>query len=252
MRVVSLVPSLTETLLVAGVEVVGRTRYCVHPGPLAKEIPIVGGTKDLSWDKLVALGADLLVLDQEENLPWMLEQSPIPVHVFHATEIAVMPGELRRLSNDFAGPSREALNRMADRWEKVVAAPVKAWDWTHLPGELKREGLARPWDQVLYLIWKKPWMSVAKDTFIASVFEKLGAGSYWPPFAQKYPEVDLADFSPDKTLLLLSSEPYPFGNKWEAEKELPFTKVLVDGESFSWFGLRTLQFLEVELGLGPP
>ena len=67
MRVVSLVPSLTETLLECGVEVVGRTRFCIHPADKVADIPAVGGTKEVNWQRCLALEPDLVVMDKEEN-----------------------------------------------------------------------------------------------------------------------------------------------------------------------------------------
>ncbi len=250
MRVVSLVPSLTETLLEAGAEVVGRTRYCVEPQQLVKHIAIVGGTKDLDWKKIIALKADLLVVDREENLPWMKEKSPIPVHVFHATSVKSLAGEFHKLAKVFVGTSAESsLEEESRRWQAVSEAKNRDWDWHQIPSEIKREGPDRKWEKVLYLIWKKPWMSVSKETFICSVFEKLGAQNYWPNFEDKYPKIDLADFSSETTLLLLSSEPYPFDQKWLEFSDLPHTRVLVNGAELSWFGTRTLRFLEACLGL---
>jgi hypothetical protein len=244
MRVVSLVPSLTETLIEAGVSVVGRTRYCVHPDAGVRTVPVVGGTKDLNWEKLRALQADLLLLDREENLPWMQEQSPIPVHVFHAESVAGMSAEMKALAALFKGRPQEMFLEQAARWEKIARAPARSWDWHRIPGERKRQGPERAWTQLLYLIWRDPWMSVSRQTFIASVFERWGATPYWPEFQEKYPKLDLQKFDPEKTLLLMSSEPYPFEKKWSDFEHLPHSRVLVDGEIFSWFGIRSLRALE--------
>lgn len=246
MRVVSLVPSLTETLIEAGAEVVGRTRYCVHPEG-ARGLPVVGGTKDLDFDKLAALQPDLLVLDREENLPWMQERAPCKVHVFHATSVDGMAEETRKLANRFAGGARSNLLAMGERWRRVSSAPPATWNWDRVPAELRRSGPKRDWENGLYLIWKNPWMSVSRETFIGSVLAKLGAPDL--RFEKPYPEIAWADFNPEKTLLLFSSEPFPFGKKWEALDELPYSRVLVDGESYSWFGIRTLRFLEERLGI---
>ncbi|MFN7728480.1 MAG: helical backbone metal receptor [Bdellovibrio sp.] len=247
MRVVSLVPSLTETLIVAGAEIVGRTRYCVHPKRQIELVPVVGGTKDLSLEKLRKMGPDLLVLDQEENLPWMKADSPCPVHVFHAESVVGMSAQLQALALRFEpGPVREQLGHQAQAWQKAAGHPNLEWNWLRVPGTVKsKRGEAKPpYDKVLYLIWRNPWMSVSSHTFIGSVFEKLGAAPHWPAFSEKYPKLRLEDFDPTSTLLLLSSEPFPFGAKWGQLPELaPYDQVLVDGESFSWFGIRSLRFL---------
>ncbi|MCA0346688.1 MAG: helical backbone metal receptor [Actinobacteria bacterium] len=245
MRVVSLVPSLTETLIEAGANVVGRTRFCVHPEDKIALIPAVGGTKDLSWEKLKPLHPDLLILDQEENLPWMKAEAPCAVHVFHATSVADMPRQMQTLAGLFEAPVQLRLLEQARLWTQASVAPDLEWRFDDIPAELRREvRSARRFEHVLYLIWKNPWMGVSQDTFIGSMFAKLGATALWPEFSEKYPKLDLAAHPPETTLLLLSSEPFPFGEKWDQLPELaPYARVLVDGESFSWFGVRSLRFL---------
>lgn len=245
MRVVSLVPSLTETLIEAGANVVGRTRFCLHPEDQTRLIPAVGGTKDLSWEKLKPLNPDLLILDQEENLPWMKAEAPCAVHVFHATSVANLPEQMQALAALFAEPVQGRLLAQAQLWAEAAAAPDLEWRFDDIPAELRREvRSARRFERVLYLIWKNPWMGVSRETFIGSMFAKLGASSLWPEFNEKYPRLELSSHPPETTLLLLSSEPYPFGEKWDQLPELaPYARVLVDGESFSWFGVRSLRFL---------
>lgn len=236
MRVVSLVPSWTETLLEAGVEVVGRTRFCIHPGDKVSPIPRVGGTKDWQWPRILSLKPDLLLLDREENPKFMVGQSEIPVHATHIQSLHDMPASLRAMSAVMNAP---ALSEIAARWEHVIQNQVrKSWDqlvdWGARPvGEV---------DTVLYMIWRDPWMAVSRSTFIGSVLSKTGLTI--PEFPQKYPQIDLAQFDPARTLLLFSSEPYPFLRKREEVVRLGFPHAFIDGESFSWFGVRTLRFLE--------
>src|SRR5437868_6660844 len=97
MRVVSFVPSWTETLLSSGVEVVGRTRFCIHPHEKVAAIPVVGGTKDWNLEKLRALKPDLLLLDQEENPKFMAEQSEFPFHATHIESVQSVAGALRAM-----------------------------------------------------------------------------------------------------------------------------------------------------------
>ncbi len=127
MRVISLVPSWTETLIECGVNVVGRTRFCIHPKNRSKEISVVGGTKDIDWGKVLALKADLLLLDQEENLLWMKEQSPIPVHVSHVQGVESMNLEMVRLGELFPEQRTEFL-AVKERWDKVAQkSPLVSW-----------------------------------------------------------------------------------------------------------------------------
>lgn len=235
MRVVSLVPSWTETLLTAGINVVGRTRYCVHPAEAVTQIPIVGGTKNWDWDKVIALKPDLLVLDQEENPRFMAEQTEIPFVATHVTSIADMPGELALLNQHFHSST---LGEIATQWANVVPCQGE------IPGII-RWG-SRPTeaiDRVLYVIWKNPWMVVSQDTFIGNMLQHCGVQV--DPFSEKYPKVELEKFSnKPSTLLLFSSEPYPFLQHEEELNALGFPFAFVDGEKFSWFGIRSLRFLQ--------
>jgi iron complex transport system substrate-binding protein len=240
-RVVSLVPSWTETLLFAGVDVVGRTRFCIHPEDLVKKIPIVGGTKNWTWEKIVEINPDLVLLDKEENPKFMSEQDTFKWHASHVQNISDMPDQIDQLSNLLSNPQ---LSELSQRWKTVLSAPKKTiQDFTQLPGILEW-GIkpTQPIKQVLYLIWKDPWMAVSCDTFIGSVLDLFGLEL--PQFADKYPKINLDDFNPKETLILFSSEPYPFLKKKDEMGYLTFPYAFVDGESFSWFGLRALEFIE--------
>lgn len=242
MRVVSLVPSWTETLVECGVEVVGRTRYCVHPAAV-KGIPVVGGTKDLSLSAVEALKPDLLLVDKEENLPWMAEGRGWKTHVTHVGTASDLRGELNRLGSLLGN---EKLIALAEEWEQELARPyADGRRVSQMPGVLEwiREPTSEP-AQLLYLIWREPWMVVDRATFAGSLLTHLGYGSLLPGFPVRYPKLDLSTFDPDRTLLLFSSEPYPFGRKRAEIRELGFPAALVDGEAYSWFGIRSLRFLQ--------
>jgi ABC-type Fe3+-hydroxamate transport system substrate-binding protein len=248
-----MVPSWTETLIECGVDVVGRTRFCVHPKGRVGRVHIVGGTKDIDWDKVKSLNADLMILDQEENPKFMADECPIPYCATHVRSVNDVARDLRRIS---AAAKSDAVADIAKMWEALpTAAAVKIFRAEKFPGVL--EWVRKPDDRIdaagtsiekfVYLIWNKPWMAVSKKTFIGSVFERLGYGEMMIDFEKPYPEVDLSKFDPRTTLLLFSSEPYPFGKKKNLIEPLPFASALVDGESFSWFGLRSLRFLEDRL-----
>lgn len=244
MKVVSLVPSWTELLIECGVNVVGRTRFCIHPRERVRSIPAVGGTKDLHLEKLKALNADLLVLDQEENLPWMKEQSPLSTVVTHVTSVDSVALEIRRLAEHLP-QNQEKLSLMAERWGDVARKKTIPWNWQKIPGEIEvLKRTQKSYDQLVYVIWKDPWMAVSKDTFIGSTLCHLGAAPYFPDFQKKYPEFQISDFDLKKTYFLFSSEPFPFHKKKKELEALGLEASLVDGESFSWFGLRSLLFLE--------
>lgn len=242
MRVVSLVPSWTETLLECGVNVVGRTRFCVHPSPGVRAIPAVGGTKDLDADSLAALKPDLLLLDREENLPWMAG-APCRVHVSHVTSGDDVARELDELSGVLGN---RALGTLAAEWRSELASPAYPREKVRdLPGitEWLRDPSREP-ENIIYLVWRAPWMAVSRDTFVGSMLTQVGYGGRIPPFPEKYPKLDLGQFDPSRTLLLFSTEPFPFAQKKAELRGLGFPAALVDGEAYSWFGMRSLRFLQ--------
>lgn len=240
MRIVSMVPSWTETLIAANVNIVGKTRFCIHP---KTEIPVVGGTKDWDWSKIVSLKPDLLILDKEENPVMMSEQKEIPYLATHVSSIEQMPHELLRLSNVIKNLS---LAVYANEWQQVISNNSRrTWQpGLDLPGIIdwgRKPEVSI--DKIIYIIWKSPWMCVSSDTFIGSMLNFCGL--YLQLYDQKYPQIDLENMSDKKsTLLLFSSEPYPFLKKQDRLAELGFPYAFVNGESFSWFGVRSLHFLK--------
>ncbi len=243
--VVSMVPSWTETLLACGVNVVGRTRFCIHP-ELAKQIPVVGGTKDISWEKLQALRPDLLLLDKEENPLSMAEQSPIPYFASHVQSVLDLPNELTRLADVFKDANATALLELQKRWQAQLRRPRQALtSWQNLPGVLEWLKLPEmPDPKFVYVIWKNPWMAAGGATFIGSMLNVVGLSGRQHFAIDKYPQFTLEELDPLKHVLLFSSEPYPFHKRRQELLQLPFASALVDGESFSWFGVRSLEFLE--------
>lgn len=236
MRVVSLVPSWTETLLECGVDVVGRTRFCIHP---PNRIPIVGGTKDLDKALLEKLSPDLLILDKEENLPEMANRKTHATHVEKADDV---PAELEELAKILQNPQ---LATLAQEWTEELAHPYFPQKAKDLSGvtEWIREPGQEP-EQILYMIWRGPWMTVAPHTFVGSMLTHLGYGAKLQAQEEKYPKIDLENYDPQKTLLLFASEPYPFAKKKRELQALAFPSAIVDGEAYSWFGLRSLRFLQ--------
>jgi len=246
MRIVSLVPSWTETLIWADVNVIGRTRFCIHPLQRCQSIPEVGGTKKVDWQRVQALDPELLILDKEENPIRMAEEAPAPVFATHVESVADVARELTRLAETLGNRKLELL---AARWKEILKRRTSQPPLEALPGVVKwvRKPTANC-HQLLYLIWKSPWMCVSRNTFVGSMLGRLGYGEYLLQFDAKYPEIVLEDFEMSRTLLLFATEPYPFGRDLEAVGEMGYPSALVDGEKFSWFGLRTLRFLEKNLG----
>ncbi len=235
MRVICAVPSLTETLIEAGVSVVGRTRFCIHPSSKVKSIPVVGGTKDIDWEKVENLKADVLVLDKEENPKSFADDSPISFLPVHIQNIQTCTEGLRLLAENL---NSTELEKFAERFASVKPMKVELdryVEWIHKPS--KSPGLLE------YIIWKDPIMAVSQNTFIGDVLRYLGQEITL--HENKYPK--LPDVLDSHTTYLFSSEPFPFAKHKSWIREQNVNAGLVDGESFSWFGIRSLRFLEAHL-----
>lgn len=224
MRVISLVPSVTETLLEWGIEPVACTRFCEQP-----ELLHVGGTKDPDIDAIVALRPDLVVLDREENrLPdaEALATRGVPLHVTHVTALADVAPTLVALAAAVGGGGAAAL-RTAD---VLSSMPPK-----------------EQWTTACTLIWRRPWMTVSAETFGSSMLEHIGVGNVFAERAERYPTVtvdDIAERSP--ALVLLPTEPYSFkpAHLAELRNALPGCDVReVDGADLFWWGARTPEAL---------
>lgn len=244
-----MVPSWTETLLHCGANVVGRTRFCIHPED--SEIPVVGGTKNIDWEKVRVLRPDLILLDQEENPRSMSDESPFPTHATHVEKVQDVAPELKELAGVISDPLVvQNLEQLAERWSIALKKNYNISNWSNFPGVIKwvRVPVRGSEMKAAYVIWKKPFMAASKQTFIGSMLDLFGVQNVFDQeevssAKTKYPEFALEELPPD-TVLLFSSEPFPFA-KFEKEiASFPFSSALIDGESFSWFGLRSLEFLE--------
>jgi ABC-type Fe3+-hydroxamate transport system substrate-binding protein len=245
-RIVSLVPSITELLCDLGLseEIVGRTGFCIHPRETVKTIPKVGGTKDVLMDRVRGLEPTHVVVNVDENLKedaeTLAEFVPYVV-VTHPQEPRDNLALYRQMGETF-GREEEA-ERLCERFEAAYE---------------RATSVERPQRQVLYLIWRDPWMTVAPDTYIAQTLGlfgwrqparlavDLGSPEGDQGLQVRYPEVDLADFvGVDR--VLLSSEPFHFKEQHVAEVEelVPGAKVsLIDGEMTSWYGSRAIAGLD--------
>lgn len=229
-RIVSLVPSQTELLHSLGLEqeVVGITKFCVHPEGWRKHKQVIGGTKTPRLEAIRALQPDLIIGNKEEN-----EQSSIEALV---QEFSVWMSDIYTLAD--ALQMMRMLGELTDR--EVKAHELSS---TIHQGFLSLPRLAVS-PKVLYLIWRKPWMAVGAHTFIHQMLERCGFINAIAD-QSRYPalsEEDLQALQPE--VVFLSSEPYPFRKKHLAELQalLPQAKLLlVDGELFSWYGSRLLQ-----------
>ena len=233
-RIVSLVPSQTELVVDLGLEneLVGITKFCIHPKHLKKSKTIIGGTKKVDFEKIIALQPDIIIANKEENTLEIVEElSKIcPVWV---TDIITIDDNLQMIS-DFGmlfDKTKEAQHRIDG---------IKA-EVNHFKEFIKD----KPIQKVAYFIWANPYMVAGKDTFIN---EMLQLNKFENIYQDKgrYPEIELSKITSEGNpdFILLSSEPFPFKEEHvsEIKKHINSAKViLVDGELFSWYGSRILK-----------
>jgi len=237
-RIVSLVPSITELLFALGLgeQVVGRTRFCIHPRPAIEAVPKVGGTKDVRLDKVRALAPTHCIVNIDENRREDAEALAeiAQLVVTHPLAPADNRGLFRLLGGIFEREAEaEALCRRLDE------------AWARLERQVRREPL-----RVLYLIWRRPWMCVGPETYIARMLALAGWRTVPAAPAARYPEIAPGDpCLADCDLVLASSEPFPFKAKhiaeFRADTGLDAVRVeLVDGELLSWYGSRAIAGLD--------
>ena len=238
-RIASLVPSATETLVALGLGpcLVARTGFCIHPAGTVKDVPKVGGTKDVNLAKLRKLAPTHAVVNVDENRRETAEAlrafvpEVIVTHPSRPEDNLALFEQLRAAFAGEPGVNDRAAALSADFGAALARCRARAW-----PGE-----------NVLYLIWREPWMTVARDTYISTLLAERHWHT-WPEVlggehgAGRYPVL-----SGDEPWLagigrvLLSSEPYRFGPAHIAEAQAlcPQARVqLVDGERLSWWGAR--------------
>lgn len=235
MRLVSLCPSLTELLhdLGAADEVVGRTKFCIHPAPWVDGIEKVGGTKNPKIARVVALAPDLVFMNEEENRAedaGALRAAGIAVHSSMPRTAAETAAMVRSIAGAIG--RGEAGERIARDIERRAARVQEA-------------AATLPPVSYAYLIWREPWMTVSDDTFVSALLALAGGRNVFGASAGRYPVVtpaQLREGAPD--VVLLSSEPFPFTAR-HADELVQLTGmaaerfVLADGELLSWHGSRT-------------
>lgn len=235
-RIVCLVPSITELLCELGLagSLVGRTGFCVHPRDVVRGIRKVGGTKDVKLDVVRELEPTHVVVNVDENRRETAEELAtfVPnVIVTHPLGPDDNPPLYRLLGGVF-GREAEA-ERLCDTYEEARREAVAATS-------------SRPRSRVLYLIWREPWMTVSRDTYISRTLALFGWDTVPAESADRYPPVDLEDVAASVDRVLLSSEPYRFRARHLAEVEALAGGVpaaLIDGEMTSWYGSRAIRGL---------
>jgi ABC-type Fe3+-hydroxamate transport system substrate-binding protein len=210
-RVVSLVPSITETLLAWGVTPVACTRFCEQP-----ELRHVGGTKDPDVPAIVDLRPDVVVMCDEENRREDAEALVAAGLTVHSCS--------PRSVTDVA----PALDALASAVGVTPAGPDP------LPP-------VEPLDRRAFVpIWRRPWMTMNGETYGSSLLRRLGVANVYDDAPERYPETDLdAARARRPDVVLAPSEPYPFKERHLAELDRVAPAVLVDGQDLFWWGIRT-------------
>jgi ABC-type Fe3+-hydroxamate transport system substrate-binding protein len=234
-RLVSLCPSLTELVfdLGAGDELVGRTKFCIHPESLVERVEKVGGTKNPKIARIVEMRPDLVLMNEEENRiedADQLRAAGLFVHSSLPRNAAGTAAMVRSIGT--------AIGRI-DAGERIAADIEARAERVRVASK----GLTDV--SYVYLIWREPWMSVSNDTFVAALLSLAGGLNRVGDTAERYPVLTVEEIRVlDPDIVLLSSEPFPFAERHalELEAALRFSRdrfELVDGELLSWHGSRT-------------
>jgi ABC-type Fe3+-hydroxamate transport system substrate-binding protein len=227
-KIISLVPSQTELLFDLGLEqeIIGITKFCIHPRKSFKSSSKIGGTKMLDLQKIRALKPDLIIGNKEENDRKQVEDlmDDFPVWM---SDIETLPDALKMILE---------IGELTNRLDKATQIAIKIDEqFSNLNRRDKPE-------RVAYFIWKDPFMVAGKKTFIDDILSRCGFENIINQ--NRYPEISinqLIELNPE--CIFLSSEPYPFKDEHvkNFERICPDARVyIVDGEMFSWYGSRLL------------
>lgn len=227
-RIISLVPSITELLHDLGLqeEVVGLTKFCIHPKRWCSTKTRIGGTKKINFDRVSELQPDLIIANKEENTREDINELEKHYNVF-MTDVNTFEDALDMIKQiseicDRVKQGKKLLNQLINLRNSQISSQPKS---------------------VIYLIWKDPFYAVGTHTFINDMMKLAGFKNLVT--AQRYPEISIEEINKlNPELLLLSTEPYPFDLKYLSvinailDNSIP---ILIDGEMFSWYGSRLLK-----------
>ncbi len=236
-RVVSLVPSLTETVAACDVTMLaGITRWCSHPAGLA--VPRLGGTKNPDVPGIIALAPDLVLANDEENRDSDLA-------ALHTAGVPVWVTRIRSLPDALA-----SLHRMI-----TVACGLPRPGWLDAAEQAWRDaGRDRAERLAIVPIWRRPWMVLGRDTFAGDLLARLGVGNVFAAHEQRYPKIALADLQRSGAdLVVLPDEPYRFTADDGPEAFPGMPAALVSGRHLTWYGPSLAQAPDVlsgQLGAG--
>ena len=233
-RIVSLVPSITELLCDLGLaeQIVGRTGFCIHPRETVRRIPKVGGTKSVNIEKVRALEPTHVIVNLDENeKPTAEEIAQFVPHLVVTHPLGPLDNlDLYRRMGGLFGAQAKAEALCAEFQAAYDAVAAKKF----------------PARSVLYLIWKDPWMTVSRDTYISRTLALFGLNTLPVEATERYPKLMLDEpWLSTVEQVLLSSEPYSFREKHlqEVSERLGKPARLIDGEMTSWYGSRAIRGL---------
>lgn len=236
-RIVSLVPSITELLFDLGLgnEVVGVTRFCVHPEQARQTARNIGGTKKIHHDRIAALQPDLIIGSKEENTPEDIER------LWHT--YPVWMSDVKTISEGIA-----MIVQIGELCRRPSEAQHMAQEIEADFDKLKSSIVGQPNIRAAYLIWHKPMMVCGTNNFIGDVMRAMGLHNVFDGHfggrdgTPRYPAITAEELAVSNAdVVLLSSEPFPFKDEHIQHYQtlLPHSTVTkVDGELFSWYGSR--------------
>ena len=244
-RIASLVPSLTELVVALGLgqHLVARTGFCIHPADTVRGVPKVGGTKDVNLAKLRGLQPTHVLVNVDENRldtvdairAWPEAAAPqiVVTHPLGPEDNLALVAQMLACFGDVTGVTERAEALTLALQDELLQTRAETW----------------PEQRVLYLIWRDPWMTVARDTYLSNMLARANLQTLPDVFggdagATRYPVLTGTEpWLGQVQQVLLSSEPYAFGKQHfdEARRLCPNAQVrLVDGEMLSWFGARAV------------
>lgn len=230
-RIVSLCPSITLTLYDLGLEsrIMGRTQFCIHPEEKVKQAVVVGGTKQVKYERIDEICPDLIIAEKEENPREMVERlaESYPVYVTDVENVEDALHMIRDLGEltDCSARANQMAQKIEDRLRLLP-------DFSLI--------------KAAYFIWQYPYMVAGRNTFIHDMMQYAGLKNVFEQKAGRYPQVtmdEVREAAPN--IIILSSEPFPFkeSHRQEFLKEVPegTNVLLADGEVFSWYGSKMLE-----------
>ena len=239
-RIVSLVPSQTELLVDLGLEknIVGITKFCVHPSHLKAEKTIIGGTKKVNYKRIAALNPDLIICNKEENTKEIVNELEKKFSVY-VSDIVTIKDNFNLISDigkifNCESSANQLISTLTS--ELIIFNQfIKQY----------------PSKRVAYFIWAKPWMVAGSNNYINNILTLNNFVNIFENAPNKYLDVYIEyltdlNLQLKPELILLSSEPYPFKETHveELKKYIDCKIIFVDGEMFSWYGSRLLKALD--------